>query len=78
VALASHGLIDPETPSTCYPAPKFREALPGETRDDPVVVSGNLVTSHGPATALQFALQLGQELYGVEKRDQIAKEMLFD
>jgi 4-methyl-5(b-hydroxyethyl)-thiazole monophosphate biosynthesis len=52
--------------------------LPGKAHEDAVVVSGNLVTSQGPATALRFALQLGQELYGVEKRNQIAKEMLHD
>jgi 4-methyl-5(b-hydroxyethyl)-thiazole monophosphate biosynthesis len=77
VALASHGLIDAGTPATCYPASKFREALP-EAHDHAVVVSGNLVTSQGPGTAIQFALQLGQELFGAEKREQIAKEMLSD
>lgn len=75
VALASHGLIDSGASSTCYPAPKFREALPTVSEED-VVVSGNLVTSQGPGTALRFALQLGEELYGSEKREQIAKEML--
>ena len=44
--------------------------------EEDVVVSGNLVTSQGPGTALRFALQLGEELYGSEKREQIAKEML--
>ena len=77
VALAAHGLIDGGALSTCYPAPKFREVLPLVSEED-VVVSGNLITSQGPGTALQFALQLGEELYGSEKRQQIAKDMLVE
>jgi len=76
VALASNGLIDASAASTCYPAPKFREMLPSAS-DDRVVVSDNLITSQGPGTSLEFALRLGEQLFGKEKRDQIAKEMLF-
>lgn len=75
VALASNGLINQGAPSTCYPAPKFREKLSNAV-DSKVVVTGNLITSQGPGTALDFALQLGEALYGKEKRDAIAKEML--
>jgi 4-methyl-5(b-hydroxyethyl)-thiazole monophosphate biosynthesis len=74
VALAAHGLID--GPATCYPAPAFRSALKTAVDDEDVVVTGNLVTSQGPGTALLFALQLGQELYGKEARDKIAKQLL--
>jgi 4-methyl-5(b-hydroxyethyl)-thiazole monophosphate biosynthesis len=75
VVLASKGLIPDGAAATCYPAPKFRATL-SKAVDDDVVVVGNLTTSQGPATALQFALQLGEHLYGKEKRDAIAKEML--
>jgi 4-methyl-5(b-hydroxyethyl)-thiazole monophosphate biosynthesis len=73
VVLASKGLIDGE--ATCYPAPHFREKLP-VVSDAPVVVTDNLTTSQGPGTALAFALQLGENMYGKEKRDEIAKQML--
>jgi protein deglycase len=67
------------TTATCYPAPAFRTKL-AETgavvSDDDVVVSGNIITSQGPATALSFSLKLGEVLYGVEKRTDIAKAML--
>lgn len=67
------------TTVTCYPAPAFRTKL-AETgaavSDDDVVVSGNIVTSQGPSTALAFSLKLGEILYGVEKRNEIAKAML--
>ena len=79
VALAYHGLIGEGVPSTCYPVPKFRDMLPLANKvNDAVVVAGPLVTSQGPGTALQFALQLGEELYGKEKRVDIAKEMLVE
>jgi protein deglycase len=65
--------------ATCYPAPVFRTKLAEsgvDVVDDNVVVSGNLITSQGPATALAFSLQLGEILYGSEKRNEIAKGML--
>lgn len=75
VALAPHGLIPDGATTTCYPAPGFRDKLKNVSEDD-VVVSGTLTTSQGPGTALLFALQLGEHLYGKEKRDEIAKQML--
>lgn len=78
MALAYHGLIGEMVPSTCYPVPKFRDMLSNAITDEAVVVSGPLITSQGPGTAIQFALQLGEELYGQEKRMEIAKEMLVE
>jgi protein deglycase len=77
VALASHGLIEVGASSTCYPAPAHRAMLENVS-EDAVVVANNLTTSQGPGTAIQFALQLGEHLYGKEKRDEIAKQMLVD
>lgn len=80
LAAPEHRLLDAGsgTVVTCYPAPAFRDALRmvGTVSEEAVEVSGTLTTSQGPATALAFALQLGENLYGKEKRDQIAKEML--
>jgi 4-methyl-5(b-hydroxyethyl)-thiazole monophosphate biosynthesis len=73
VVLASHGLV--EAGGTCYPAPSFREVIPNSSDDD-VVVQDNVVTSQGPGTSLKFALTLGEKLYGEEKADAIASEML--
>ena len=73
VVLSTHGLA--EDAATCYPAPGFISAMKSHSDDD-VVVSGNLVTSKGPGTALKFALQLGENLYGKERADNIAGEML--
>jgi protein deglycase len=81
VALHANGLIDTDgtQTATCYPAPAFRSQLGTSIVTDTeanVVVSGNLITSQGPGTALQFALELGQQLYGPEKRKEIADQML--
>jgi protein deglycase len=73
IVLASKGL-DVEG-ITCYPAPSFRGALKHPVDDD-VVVRSNLITSQGPGTSLQFALQLGEQLFGKEKADEIAVQML--
>jgi transcriptional regulator GlxA family with amidase domain len=40
------------------------------------VVQDNVVTSQGPGTALQFALTLGESLYGKEMADKVAKGLL--
>jgi 4-methyl-5(b-hydroxyethyl)-thiazole monophosphate biosynthesis len=77
IALAPQGLIDDGVPVTSYPAPHFREKIQ-TVSDDKVVVSNNLITSQGPGTSLLFALQLGEQLFGKEKRDEIAKQMLVD
>ena len=79
-AVALSSLIDDTAPATCYPAPVFRDALRGVLSDEKVVVAPeqSLITSQGPGTALLFGLQLGEALFGKEKRDAIAKEMLVD
>eukprot|EP00592_Proboscia_alata_P007260 CAMPEP_0194365322 /NCGR_PEP_ID=MMETSP0174-20130528/13328_1 /TAXON_ID=216777 /ORGANISM="Proboscia alata, Strain PI-D3" /LENGTH=205 /DNA_ID=CAMNT_0039139909 /DNA_START=709 /DNA_END=1324 /DNA_ORIENTATION=+ len=73
VALAPHGLT--KKGATCYPAPAFRDAIENASDDD-VVTQENLVTSQGPGTSLKFALQIGEQLYGKDKADEIAKAML--
>lgn len=80
VALQANGLLDNDNSATCYPAPKFREQIAAHFHDatSKVVVSKNCITSQGPGTSLEFALKLGELLYGTEKRDEIAKAMLVE
>ena len=73
VVFATHGLLP--TAATCYPAPAFKEKVPG-WREASAVVDGHVVTSMGPGTSLQFALKLVEILYGDEKAEEIAKQML--
>eukprot|EP01023_Acetabularia_acetabulum_P048685 TRINITY_DN5159_c0_g1_i1.p1 TRINITY_DN5159_c0_g1~~TRINITY_DN5159_c0_g1_i1.p1 ORF type:complete len:242 (-),score=46.31 TRINITY_DN5159_c0_g1_i1:139-864(-) len=57
--------------------PNFQSRLQNQDHiGERVVVDGNLVTSQGPGTALEFALQLIKQLYGEEKMMQIAGPMV--
>jgi len=74
VVLARHDLIG-ERHVTGHPS-TFGD-LPAATRsEDRVVVDGNLVTSRGPGTALEFALQLVEILCGQDRRREVADPML--
>ena len=44
--------------------------------DSKAVVDGHIITSQGPGTSLQFALKLVEKLYGPEKADELAAQML--
>jgi 4-methyl-5(b-hydroxyethyl)-thiazole monophosphate biosynthesis len=60
---------------TCYPG--FEDQLAGGTVvADRVVVDGTLVTSRGPGTAVEFALELVALLRGQTARAELARRML--
>jgi 4-methyl-5(b-hydroxyethyl)-thiazole monophosphate biosynthesis len=74
VALAPHGLLDGKK-ATCYPS--CADALPDRTQaDQRVVVDGNCITSQGPGTALEFAIELARQLFDDAKARQVAEAML--
>ncbi|RJG51536.1 DJ-1 family glyoxalase III [Motilimonas pumila] len=59
--------------------PSFQDQLPAaQLQQDSVVVDAQhkLITSQGPATALEFALHLVEQLVGSERRQQVADAML--
>mmetsp|Transcript_15375 Transcript_15375/g.18870 ORF Transcript_15375/g.18870 Transcript_15375/m.18870 type:complete len:227 (+) Transcript_15375:24-704(+) len=64
--------------ATCYPAPKFIDAIGTKFTQGDVVVDANIVTSRGPGTSLKFALALVEKLYGPEKSNELAKQMLVE
>lgn len=76
LVLAPKGMLA-ELPATCYPSEEFTKSIPWHSHDS-VVVSGNIVTSQGPATALAFSLKLVELLYGKKKSKKLAKEMLVE
>ncbi len=74
VVLQHHGLIR-DRRATCYPG--LMDRLPAASRSaGRVVAMANLITSRGPGTALEFALALVQALCGMEKRDEVAGQLL--
>ena len=61
--------------ATCYPG--FEKELDGaELSEDPVVRDGGIITSRGPATAMDFALTVIEELRGKDAADKIAADLL--
>lgn len=75
LVLASAGLLAGRT-ATSYPGALDPNALP-QTRlvEDPVVVDGPVVTSRGPGTAMDFALQLLELLAGRAKREEVESKL---
>jgi 4-methyl-5(b-hydroxyethyl)-thiazole monophosphate biosynthesis len=69
--LAAAGLLEGRQ-ATAYPGAVEATAYPGVTFSDAaVVVDGPLITSRGPGTAMDFALQLIESLVGRETRDRV-------
>jgi len=74
--LYNAGLLDGHT-ATGYPG-LMDAAVSDGTRllDDAVVVDGNVVTSRGPGTAMDFALTLIEQLLGAEKRQAVEQPLV--
>ncbi len=64
---------------TCYPDMENQVAAgcTGEWCDDRVVVDGNLITSRGPGTAMEFGYAVAEYFNGAGSCDQLKKGMLF-
>jgi len=56
--LAKEGILD-DKKATVYPGNERSLPYP---RDRPVIVDGNIITSQGPGTAMEFALQIVKRL----------------
>ncbi|MDG1495115.1 MAG: DJ-1/PfpI family protein [Porticoccaceae bacterium] len=75
LVLASKGLLLDKI-ATCYPS--FQQTLEAKEVDSAarVVVDGNCITSQGPGTALDFALELVEQLCGLVKREEVGAPMV--
>lgn len=72
---ASLGLLDKKT-ATAYPS--CMDGLGSANRsEEKVVVDGNVTTSRGLGTAIDFALSLIGQLLGEEKAEEIAKSVVY-
>jgi DJ-1 family protein len=74
LALDRAGLLEGK-PHTSHPG--VRDQLKGSGYcEDRVVVSGNVLTSRGPGTAMEFAFTIVGELFGEEKVRQVNEGVL--
>lgn len=76
-ALLVHGIAFGHS-LTSYPS--FKEKLSDKYKyvdDQNVVYDGQLLTSRGPATAMEFALKLAELMVGAETSGTVAKGMLY-
>ncbi|MBE2984751.1 DJ-1/PfpI family protein [Campylobacter sp. RM9344] len=65
---------------TCYPGfeSSVRANKSGYTSDKKVVFDHNIITSCGPAMAMEFALELVKELKGIGVYESVMSELLYD
>ncbi len=68
--LKSAGLLEGKG-VTCYPGVLNQTDVPGLDTNQSVVQDGNVVTSRGPGTAMDFALALIENLVDRNKRDEV-------
>jgi len=74
VVLAAKGLLD-GLAATAHPG--FVKDLPdAASANARVVVDGDVITSRGPGTAIEFALALVEKLYGAAKAQEVAGPMV--
>lgn len=75
LVLEPHGLLKGKK-ATAFPAlcNKLSDASEAENR---VVVDGNLITSRGPGTTMEFALAIVEKFFGRKKALDLAKALVF-
>lgn len=75
MAFAKHGILDGKR-ATCYPG--FEQHFQSSTKfsSERVVVDGNVITSRGPGSALEFALELVSQLADKKKAAELREGML--
>ena len=75
-ALVAAGLLDNKT-VTCYPGALSSLSLNHTTiKSSAIEIDGNIITSRGPGTAMDFALKLIELLEGQEKSEEISKQLV--
>ncbi len=74
VVLGPAGLLDGHK-AVCYPG--MESSCPTvQFSDEPVMVDGNVITARGAGCAMEFALAIVSKLFGQEKADEIARNIV--
>jgi 4-methyl-5(b-hydroxyethyl)-thiazole monophosphate biosynthesis len=72
IILAKAGLLDNKK-ATIYPGMEKELPYP---RGEKVVVDGNVITSQGPGTAMEFALKIVEKLLGLKKALELKEKLV--
>ncbi|XP_073134276.1 protein DJ-1 homolog A-like [Henckelia pumila] len=75
LVLEHHGLLKGKK-ATAFPALCNKLSDPSEI-ENRVVIDGNLITSRGPGTTMEFSLAIAEKFFGRDKALEVAKTMLF-
>lgn len=75
VVLAPLGILDNKT-ATCYPGMQNEFPASAKYKEGAVAIDGNLITSRGPATSMDFAYAIVEKLIGKNIADKLRKDML--
>ena len=77
VVMAPIGLLDNKA-ATCYPGDQIDFAKSTKYKDEAVVADGNIITSQGPGTAIEFAFAIVEKLIGKDTVKNLRKRVLAD
>ena len=77
VVLAPIGILDNKS-ATCYPGDQIDFGKSTRYKNKAVVVDGNIITSQGPATAMEFAFAIVEKLIGKDTVKKLRKHALAD
>ncbi|WP_394917906.1 DJ-1 family glyoxalase III [uncultured Robinsoniella sp.] len=73
--LGTNGILEGKR-AVCYPG--FEDKLLGaQVLNDPVAVDGNIITSRGLGTAIEFSLAIISEFLGEEEAQRIAESIIY-
>ena len=75
MALATSSVI--KNKFTCYPSFESKVKDSGYINSQNVVIDSNIITSRGPATAMEFALELAKVLRGERIYEEVKNGLLF-
>ena len=77
VVLTAAGLLENRS-ATCYPGMEDSFGPKTAYKKESVVIDGNIITSRGPATAMEFGLTIAERLAGKETAAKVRKAILID
>ncbi len=77
VVLAPLGILDNKA-ATCYPGDQVDFGKSTRYKNKAVVADGNIITSQGPGTSMEFAFAIVEKLIGSETVKKLKKHALAD